>query len=119
MEHLPRGDRQPYTTVLGLMQTMEKAGLLEHEKEGLTHRYRPLITRKEATGNLLSDFLGRFFHGSAEQLILGLVDAEQLAPDELGAIEARLVKANGGKNTEAAPEGSQQIFKPRRGRKKS
>ena len=119
MEHLPRGDRQPYTTVLGLMQTMEKAGLLEHEKEGLTHRYRPLVTRKEATGNLLSDFLGRFFHGSAEQLILGLVDAEQLAPDELGAIEARLAKANRGKNTEAAPEGSQQIFKPRRGRKKS
>jgi predicted transcriptional regulator len=119
MEHLPRGDRQPYTTVLGLMQTMEKAGLLEHEKEGLTHRYRPLVTRKEATGNLLSDFLGRFFHGSAEQLILGLVDAQHLAPDDLSAIEARLAKANGEKNTEAAPEGSQQIFKPRRGRKKS
>ena len=41
MEHLPRGDRQPYTTVLGLLQGMEKAGLVDHEKEGLTHRYRP------------------------------------------------------------------------------
>ena len=93
MEHLPRGERQPYTTVLGLVQTMEKAGLLEHEKEGLTHRYRPTVSRREATGSLLSDFLARFFHGSAEQLVLGLVDAEQLAPEVLRSIEAKLGEA--------------------------
>src|SRR4051794_17213865 len=93
MEHLPRGERQPYTTVLGLVQTMEKAGLLEHEKEGLTHRYRPTVSRREATGSLLSDFLARFFHGSAEQLVLGLVDAEQLAPEDLRSIEAKLGEA--------------------------
>ena len=34
MEHLPRGDKQPYTTVLGLLQAMEKAGLVDHEKQG-------------------------------------------------------------------------------------
>jgi predicted transcriptional regulator len=90
MTHLPRGDRQPYTTVLGLLQNMEKAGLVDHEKEGITHRYRPLVSRKEATRSLVSDFLTRFFHGSAEQLILGLVDADELAPDELRAIEARI-----------------------------
>jgi predicted transcriptional regulator len=90
MEYLPRGDGQPYTTVLGLLQSMEKAGLVDHEKQGVTHLYRSTVSRREATGNLLSDFLTRFFHGSAEQLILGLVDADQLAPDELRAIEARL-----------------------------
>ncbi|APW63796.1 BlaI/MecI/CopY family transcriptional regulator [Paludisphaera borealis] len=90
MEHMPRGDGQPYTTVLGLLQSMEKAGLVDHEKQGLTHLYRSAVSRREATGNLLSDFLTRFFHGSAEQLILGLVDADQLAPDDLRAIEARL-----------------------------
>jgi predicted transcriptional regulator len=93
MEHLPRGSRQPYTTVLGLLQSMEKGGLVEHEKEGLTHRYRPLVTRRAATCSLLSDFLDRFFHGSAEQMILGLVDSEQIAPDELRAIESRIIEA--------------------------
>jgi predicted transcriptional regulator len=96
MGHLTRGARQPYTTVLGLLQSMEKAGLVDHEKEGLTHRYRPVVTRREATGSLLSDFLARFFHGSAEQLILGLVDAEKLAPNDLRAIEARLTGAKDG-----------------------
>ena len=43
MEHLPGGDRQPYTTVLGLLQTMQKAGLVEARKEGLTHRFLPSI----------------------------------------------------------------------------
>jgi predicted transcriptional regulator len=95
MAHLPRGDRQPYTTVLGLLQGMEKAGLVDHEKQGLTHLYGATVSRREATGNLLSDFLTRFFHGSAEQLILGLVDAEQLAPEDLQAIEARLDRAGG------------------------
>ena len=90
MKHLPRGNRQPYTTVLGLLQGMERAGLVDHEKQGVTHRYRPTVSRREGTGNLLSDFLARFFHGSAEQLVLGLVDAEELAPADLRAIEARI-----------------------------
>src|SRR5438067_857483 len=114
MEHLPHGDRQPYTTALGLVQTMEKAGLLAHEKEGLTHRYRPTVSRREATGSLLSDFLARFFHGSAEQLILGLVDAEQLAPDDLRAIEARLAGAGGEAPPAAGGAGSQAAAKRRR-----
>jgi len=110
MEYLPRGDRQPYTTVLGLLQAMERAGLVDHEKQGLTHLYRPALSRQEATGSLLSDFLARFFQGSAEQLIVGLVDAEKLAPDDLRAIEARLARADregsraaaGGKSPKAA-----------------
>jgi predicted transcriptional regulator len=93
MGHLPRGDRQPYTTVLGLVQGMEKAGLVVHEKEAQTYRYRPTLTEREATTNLLSDFLGRFFHGSAERLVLGLVDARQIDPQALKSIQARLAVA--------------------------
>jgi predicted transcriptional regulator len=90
MEHLPRGDRQPYTTVLGLLQNMEKAGLVTHQEEGLTYRYVPALSRREATGTLLHDFLGRFFRGSAEALVLGLVDSQALTAEELREIEAKL-----------------------------
>jgi hypothetical protein len=90
----------------------------EHDKEGLTHRYRPVVSRQEATGSLLADFLRRFFHGSAEQLILGLVDAEHLSPDELGAIEDRLAQAGAGGGPEPAPVAPEQVIKRRR-RKKS
>jgi predicted transcriptional regulator len=116
MEHLPRGNRQPYTTALGLLQSMEKAGLVKHEKEGLTHRYLPIVSRMEATGSLLSDFVARFFHGSAEQLVLGLVDAQQLASNDLRTIEAKLSALS----ARASPEneGGRSSATPRRGRRK-
>jgi predicted transcriptional regulator len=90
MQHLPRGERQPYTTALGLVQNMERQGLLGHVKEGVTHRYVPLVDRRQMTGRLVQDFLNRFFGGSAEALVLGLVDAAALSPQELGELEAKL-----------------------------
>lgn len=90
MEHLPRGEQQPYTTVLGLLQNMEKAGLVTHQEEGQTYRYAPAVTRQAAMRTLLRDFVRRFFRGSAEALVLGLVDSQELTPAELREIEARL-----------------------------
>ncbi len=103
MDHLPGGDRQPYTTVLGLLQSMEKAGLVRHEKESRTHRYRPTLTEREATNHLLVDFLGRFFRESAERLVLGLVDANQIDPEALKAIEARLAGSTGAVDPKPKP----------------
>jgi predicted transcriptional regulator len=89
---LPRDADVPYTTVLGLLQNMERAGLVAHDAEKTTHRYRPLVTREEATTNLLADFLRRFFRGSAERLVLSLVDTQHLTPADLRDIEAKLAQ---------------------------
>jgi predicted transcriptional regulator len=92
-KHLTRNEEIPYTTILGLLQTMERVGLVSHDAETQAHRYRPLVTRREATGNLLCDFVHRFFRGSAERLVLSLVDTRQLSADELRQIEAKLKSA--------------------------
>jgi predicted transcriptional regulator len=99
MGHLPGGERQPYTTVLGLLQNMERAGLVRHEEEGVTYRYAPALTRHAATGALLRDFVARFFRGSAEALVQGLVDSSALSPADLRDIESRLggAEADGGR----------------------
>jgi predicted transcriptional regulator len=97
MEHLPRGHRQPYTTALGLLQTMEKVGLVTHVEEGQTYRYVPALSRRQATQTLLRDFVARFFCGSAERLVLGLVDSQELSPQELRDIEAKLNQDAGGR----------------------
>jgi predicted transcriptional regulator len=91
---LPRGGVLPYTTVLGLLQNMEKTGLVTHDAEKQTHRYRPLVSREEATGNLLADFLKRFFQNSAQRLVLSLVDARQLSVADLREIEGKLAPAD-------------------------
>ncbi len=103
MERLPGGDRQPYTTVLGLLQNMEKAGLVSHAEEGVTYRYAPAVTRRAATGELLRDFVARFFRGSAEALVQGLVDSEELSPEDLREIEARVAAEPGRKPRRKKP----------------
>ena len=110
--HLPRGAGLPYTTLLGLLQTMEKAGLVAHDVEKQTHRYRPLVSRTAATGNLLGDFLSRFFQNSAQRLVLSLVDSRHLSPEELQEIERQLEKSA------RAEERPPQAEKPRRPRRK-
>ena len=110
-ERLRRDEELPYTTVLGLLQNMEKAGLVAHDAESQAHRYRPLVSREEATGSLLADFLKRFFRGSAERLVLSLVDARQLSPEDLREIEARLA--------EQPPAPESPLPRPRQPRRKS
>jgi predicted transcriptional regulator len=89
-DRLPRSDDLPYTTVLGLLQVMERAGQVTHDVESQTHRYRPLLSRRQGTSELLTDFVHRFFRGAAEKLVLGLVDARQLSADDLRELEAKL-----------------------------
>jgi predicted transcriptional regulator len=91
-ERLPRRGDVPYTTVLGLLQNMERAGLVAHDADNPAHRYRPLLSRQQATGTLLGDFLKRFFRGSAQSLVLSLVDARHLSAEELREIEAQLAQ---------------------------
>ncbi len=98
LERLPGGEQQPYTTVLGMLQTMEKAGLVAHQPEGTTYRYQAAVSRQKAVGTLLRDFMARFFRGSAEELVLGLVDADELTADDLREIEAKLKPLAGRKS---------------------
>ncbi|HVX12914.1 MAG TPA: BlaI/MecI/CopY family transcriptional regulator [Pirellulales bacterium] len=103
MKHLPGKGRQPYTTVLGMLQNMERAGLVTHdEAAGNAYEYRPLIDKKQATGTLLDDFVRRFFRGSIEALLAGLVDSEALSPAELKDIERRFAQAEQSKTPTAS-----------------
>ncbi len=101
--HLPGGQALPYTTILGLMQAMERAELVFHDDEQPAHRYKPCFDRDEATRNLLGDFLKRFFRGSAERLVLGLVDTQHLSAKELREIEERLQSNAKNKSTSKTP----------------
>src|SRR4051794_8345159 len=71
----------PYTTVLSLLQLMEKKGYVIHESEGKSYRYLAKVTRSKTTGLVIRDFVGRFFDGSTEALLLGLAESPDLSPE--------------------------------------
>lgn len=114
-DRLPCGKELPYTTVLGLLQVMEQAGLVTHEAENKTYRYRPLISRRQGTRRLLADFVQRFFSGAAEKLVLGLIESRQLSMDDLRGLEAKLAETA---DVEAPDNSAAKSDGPKRGRRK-
>jgi predicted transcriptional regulator len=84
LEALPDGKQRAYTTVLSVMQVMEKKGLLTRKVDDVTHIWRPAVTRRQVTGPLLKGLVRNVFGGRPSQALQQLlrdpsVDEEELA----------------------------------------
>src|SRR5262245_43432767 len=75
------GDEIPYTTVLSLLQLMEKKDYVGHAADGKTYRYSAKVGRSKTTRLVICDFLGRFFDGSVEALLMGLAESPDITPE--------------------------------------
>jgi predicted transcriptional regulator len=76
----PADGKQPHVnTVQTLLRLMETKGLVSHKAEGRTFIYTPKYSREESA----SRFLDRVFDGAASQLVLSLLKAERIPPEEL------------------------------------
>ncbi len=65
-----------YTTILTLMQILEKKGALVRKRIGRSYLYRPLFSKRQATRNQVNDLLVRFFDGNPDKLIETILDYE-------------------------------------------
>ena len=74
------------STVRTLLRILETKGFVNHETRGKSYVYRPAIERAQAQRSALRNFLGRLFGGSAESLVLRLIEDEILTPQQLQQI---------------------------------
>ena len=65
LESMPDGKSRAYTTVLSVMQVMEKKGLLSHTTQGNTHLYKAQVSREEVAGPVLQGLVRQVFGGAA------------------------------------------------------
>jgi predicted transcriptional regulator len=91
--HLADQEEIPYTTVLSLVQLMERKGYLKHQTQGKTYRYSPRVQRQKMTRQLLRDFIGRFFDGSPEALVMGLADSDVVDAETWEQLQGEIHKA--------------------------
>ena len=87
--HMTRGKDLAYNTVQTMLRLMEDKGLVAHHAEGRTFIYTPRFTREESAAR----FLDRVFDGAASQLMLTLLRAERIAPEELDEMQAMITEA--------------------------
>src|SRR5947209_8006140 len=79
-------ERPAYTTVLHVLRTLERRGLVAHTKENRQHRFRPLVQADDVEAGVVSSLLARVFAGSAPRLVARLLEAAPLDPRELEKI---------------------------------
>jgi BlaI family transcriptional regulator, penicillinase repressor len=78
-----------YTTVMTMMKILEQKGFLKKSQEDRAHVYRPAQPKGQVIGAMVREFVNRVFNGSAEPLLVHLVEEHHLSQQDLEEI-ARL-----------------------------
>ena len=85
-----------YTTVMTMMNILEQKGHLKKKPtEERAYLYSPTKPKQQVIGSMVREFVNRVFNGSAEPLLLHLVEEDQLTAAEIEEIGRKARK--GGK----------------------
>jgi BlaI family transcriptional regulator, penicillinase repressor len=90
-------DRPHDSTIRTLLRILESKGFIAHEARGKAYVYRAAVERRRAQGHALRSILAQFFRGSAEDLVLRLIEDEAITPEQLDEL----------RRTSPSPKGKQ------------
>ncbi len=97
---LPDGKQRAYTTVLTVLQNLERKRLVGHRREGNRHVYTARISRDRVLEPLVQRLLRHAFRGRASQLVHYLLSDPAVDPDELEQIRRLLARHDQGPGKE-------------------
>jgi len=83
------------STVRTIFRRLERKGFLRHDVEGRTFVYRAAQPRERAMLRALKSVVDRFCEGSAERLVLGLVESDALTHEQLERIQRQIAASTG------------------------
>lgn len=78
-----------FNTVQTQLRIMETKGLVKHRAEGRTFLYKPRYSRERAA----TRFLKKVFDGALDQLVLTMLRADDVSPEEMQRLEALIETA--------------------------
>jgi predicted transcriptional regulator len=81
------------STIRTVLRRLEEKGYLTHEVEGRTFIYRAADARQSVAVRAVKNIIDRFCGGSAEQLLLGMVDNEVLDRKQLERLARKVAEA--------------------------
>jgi len=82
-----KGRDLAYTTVQTMLNVLHRKGKVKRQLKDRAYIYRPVLSRQKAVAQAVGDMLDRFFGGSADSLVLNLVEARRLSPEKLAQIQ--------------------------------
>src|SRR6266446_3795210 len=88
-----------YTTVQTMLNILLRKGKVKRNLKERAYFYKPAVSRRQFVSRHLGDLVDRLFGGSAESLVISLVEAKHLKPQTLARLN-KLLKEQEGKGDE-------------------
>lgn len=82
-----------YTTVQTMLNILHKKGKAKRTLKDRAYFYKPLVSRKQVISKHVGDIVDRLFGGSAESLVMSLVETKHLTPAKLARLQKLVEKA--------------------------
>jgi len=89
------------STIRTVLRRLEEKGYVTHELDGRTFIYEASDARQSVAVRAVRNIIDRFCGGSAEQLVLGMVDNEVLDPRQLERLARKIAE----RRSEDTPSG--------------
>ncbi len=87
---LPDGRERAYTTVLSVMQSLERKKLVKRIRSGRAHTYEPAYSQEVIVRRATDDFITNAFGGRLGEAVLATLSAGSLTLEEKTNIEREL-----------------------------
>jgi predicted transcriptional regulator len=84
------------STIRTVLRRLEEKRYVTHEVEGRTFLYRAADQRQNVAVRAVKSIIDRFCAGSAEELVLGMVDNEVLDQKQLERLARKIAERNAG-----------------------
>ncbi|MGH9751559.1 MAG: BlaI/MecI/CopY family transcriptional regulator [Blastocatellia bacterium] len=81
-----------YTTVQTMLNVLVRKKKARRTLKDRAYYYRPAVKRDQVAGSAVKDLIDRLFGGSAESLVMSLVESLQLTPEKLERLQ-RMIEA--------------------------
>lgn len=86
-----------YTTVQTMLNILHRKGKVKRALKDRAYFYTPMVSRSHVTRQHIGDVIDRLFGGSAESLVMSLVETKHLTPKKLARLQQLIEDNRGGK----------------------
>jgi BlaI family transcriptional regulator, penicillinase repressor len=87
-QHLER--ELAYTTVQTMLNILHRKGKVKRTLKDRAYFYKPAVSRSHVTTQHITDIVDRLFGGSAESLVMSLVETKRLTAKKLARLQKLL-----------------------------
>jgi BlaI family transcriptional regulator, penicillinase repressor len=75
-----------YTTVQTMLNILHRKGKVKRTLKDRAYFYSPVVSRRQIVSQTVSDMVERFFGGSAESLVMNLIETKHLTAEKLAEL---------------------------------